>query len=110
MMLVCLSENWKIPLGYFLVDGFTSDLIANTVNICLEKCDSVGVNVEALTFDGCPTNVKAAKILGCNISSTGQLKTTFPHPVTKANVVVFMDACHMIKLVRNVFEKKKANF
>lgn len=81
-------------------------MIANVVNICLEKYHSVGVNVEALTFDGCAKNIKAANLLGCNIGKQGDLKTTFPHLVTREDVVVFMDACHMIKHFRNVFAKK----
>lgn len=109
-MLVCLSENWKIPVGYFLVHALTHEMISNSINICLEKCNSVGVNVRTLTFDGCPTNIKAVNHLGCNLSKNGDLKTVFTHPTTNEDVVVLLDACHMIKLIRNIFENKKVIF
>lgn len=110
LMLVCLKENWKIPLGYFLVDDFSSKQVASTLGICLQKLHLVGVNVNALVCDGCPSNIRALNLLGTNISHVGDLKTTFPHPTTNVDVAVFLDACHMIKLVRNVFEKKRILF
>lgn len=85
LMLVCLNENWKIPLGYFLVDNMSSEQIANTVRICIEKLYFVGVNINALVCDGCPSNIRALNILGTNISNIGELKTIFPHPVTKVD-------------------------
>lgn len=37
MMLVSLNENWKLPVGYFFVDGLTAEIKSNLVNICLTK-------------------------------------------------------------------------
>ncbi|KYM97813.1 THAP domain-containing protein 9 [Cyphomyrmex costatus] len=39
--------------------------------------------------------------------SVENLKTYFPHSVTKENVWVMLDACHMIKLIRNTFDKQR---
>ena len=36
-MLVCLTERWKIPLSYFLIDGLQGTERANLVQICLRK-------------------------------------------------------------------------
>lgn len=106
MMVVCLQENWKIPVAYFFVDGFTAECRANVIKICLSKCWEVGVNIVALTFDGCNSNISAANILGCQLTNYKNLKTTFKHPSCDTNVAVFLDPCHMIKLVRNSFESK----
>lgn len=45
-----------------------------------------------------------AKVLGCNLEPNDDMKTTFDHPVTKKPVAIFLDACHMIKLVRNCLQ------
>lgn len=43
--------------------------------------------------------------LGCELKGNPQeaLKTSFPHPVTGEKVFV-MDACHMLKLTRNMLQ------
>ena len=38
---------------------------------------------------------------------TGNLKTYFHHPITKEPVFIFLDPCHMLKLVRNTIGDKK---
>lgn len=109
-MLVSLTENWKLPVGYFLIAGINAERKANLINICLEKCHEVGVTVTNLTFDGCSANFKAAQILGCELTDLNNLKTFFPHPTTSEKVCIFIDPCHVIKLIRNTFEKKRLLF
>ncbi|CAH2088434.1 unnamed protein product [Euphydryas editha] len=82
-MLVSLTENWKIP---------------------------VGVSVVRVTFDGCSANLSAAEILGCDLTDPNNFVTHFPHPCTQEKVCVFLDPCHVIKLIRNSFEKKRLFF
>lgn len=106
-MLVCLNESWKLPLGYFLTHGLTGTQKANLIEICLSKCQEVGIKVVSLTFDGHPTNLSAMELLGCQIKDTNKLITTFKHPSADYRVAVFLDACHMVKLIRNHFEDKK---
>lgn len=107
MMLVSLNENWKLPVGYFFVDGLTAEIKSNLVNICLTKCWEVGVSVVALIFDGCRSNINAANLLGCKLNDVDDLKTTFKHPSCDMDEAVFLDPCHMMKLVRNTFESKR---
>lgn len=102
-VLVCNDQNWKIPLGYFFINGLQGTRKANLIKICLEKCNHVGV-VVALTFDGCSANFTAVSILGCELDDVDRMKTCFQHP--SSQVAVFLDPCHMIKLVRNTFEAK----
>lgn len=106
-MLVALNENWKLPVGFFLIAGVNAETKANLleIKICLQKCHEVGVIVLSLTFDGCSANFDAAEILGCKLSDVSIMKTYFPHPCTGENVCIFIDPCHVIKLIRNTFEK-----
>lgn len=44
-----------------------------------------------------------AKKLGCRLDPN-EMKTTFEHPITKEPIAIFLDACHMIKLIRNCLQ------
>ncbi|RVE47898.1 hypothetical protein evm_007412 [Chilo suppressalis] len=105
--LVCLNDNWKIPLAYFLVNVLSAETRASLLKICLSECYRVGVDIVAITFDDGPSNINAANLLGCNLNRPESLKTTFKHPECDTEVAIMLDACHMIKLVRNTFEAKK---
>ena len=105
-LLVALNGGWKLPVGYFLVDGVTGEQRANLVRMCLSNCHEVGIEVVSMTFDGCPANIAMARELGCSFN-LGQLKTYFPHPETQQPIYVFLDPCHMVKLIRNTLESKK---
>ena len=48
-----------------------------------------------------------ANNLGCNLYNHCCLNTSFIHPVTQEPVFAFLDACHMLKLVRNVLGVKR---
>lgn len=106
-MIVAFNDNFKLPVGYFLVDGLGAVERANVVNQCLSKLFSVGINVCSLTFDGAASNLAMASKLGCSFDSNN-FKTSFSHPVSKEPVVIFLDPCHMLKLVRNTIADKKS--
>lgn len=105
-LLVCLNERWKIPLGYFFIHSLEGKHKKNLINICLIKCHEAEVKVVALTFDGHPTNISAMELLGCRIKNAKNMKTTFKHPSSDHEVAIFLDPCHMIKLIRNHWENK----
>lgn len=106
-MLVAINDSWKLPLAYFFIDSIKADMKANLIKIALEKCHKIGVQIHSVTFDGCKSNIATMKNLGCVLDDFKNLKTDFKHPSADYNVVVFLDACHMIKLIRNNFESKK---
>lgn len=106
-MLVCLNDSWKIPVGYFFLDGLAAIEKAELVKKCLEFTSETGITVSSLTFDGAPVNFTMAAKLGADFSDVRSLKTYFLHPVTGQKVFIFLDPCHMIKLVRNTFGSQK---
>lgn len=107
LLLVCLNQTWKIPIGYFFTHGLSSDKLANIINLALSKCAEINVEVVSVTCDGSQTNIAAMRVLGCKLNDPKSLKTTFKHPATGNDVVLMLDACHMLKLVRNSFESKR---
>lgn len=99
-MAVSLKDHWKVPLGYFLIDGMTSTERANLVKTCLLKLHDVGVRAVSLTSDGPSSNQAMFKILGASLDPDKR-KPFFTHPASGHKVFCILDACHMLKLVRN---------
>ncbi|KAL4084262.1 hypothetical protein QTP88_028087 [Uroleucon formosanum] len=74
-MLVATNSNWKVPVGYFLINGIGLTEKGNLVNTCIELVHNIGVQVRTLTFDG--------------THESGII------------VHILLDAAHMLKLCRN---------
>lgn len=72
-MVTCINMSWKIPIGYFMIHGLSSELKAALVRIALNLCHEAGVKVIGLTFDGAASNITMAKILGCNFDDPENL-------------------------------------
>lgn len=98
-MLVSINENWKIPIGYFLITSLNGSQKAELTKHALNLLNDTGVCVVSLTFDGCSSNLTMARLLGCDFN-INTLSTKFD------DIVVFLDPAHMVKLVRNAFGDK----
>ena len=100
-MVVALNESWKVPIGYFLLDGMSGQERANLVRNCIKKLTAVGVITVSLTCDGPSCNMKMLSELGANLSPEN-LRPHFPYPMKQGQrIYVFLDVCHMLKLIRN---------
>lgn len=96
LMVVSVNENWKIPIGYFLVSNLNSSQKSEIIKHALTVLQSTGIKVISLTFDGCATNLTTAKILGCDFN-INTLKPYFDFNGIPNKIVTFMDPAHMIK-------------
>ena len=76
------------------------------VEHALEELHHRQIRVVCMTMDGHASNISMCTQLGCDLKADPcePLKTHFPHPVTHDNVFVMMDACHMLKLTRNMLQ------
>lgn len=101
-----VNDKWKAPIAYYLANKLSAQDKANITNELLIQLHSTGAEVISLTFDGAPSNKSMANILGANLRNAENLKTYFLHPCTKEKVFVLLDICHMLKLIRNIFETK----
>lgn len=101
-MLVAINDTWKLPVGYFFINGLTSEQKASLVTQCPTLVKECGIIVANVTFDGCPANFSMASKLGC-ILKLQNLKTTFGED----NISILPDPSHMCKLVRNTFGEKR---
>ena len=105
-MVVAINDSFKMPVGYFLIDGLGGIERANITCEFLRKLHDAGITIASLTFDGCASNICMVRNLGCNLDIKS-FKPYFSHPVTNENVLIFLDPCHMLKLVRNTLGDKK---
>ncbi|KAL0962703.1 hypothetical protein UPYG_G00344250 [Umbra pygmaea] len=72
----------------------------------LKELHARGIRVLCVTMDGHASNVSMCNQLGCELKGDPRepLQTSFSHPVTGEKVFVMMDACHMLKLARNMLQ------
>ena len=106
-MAVLLNSNWKVPLGYFLINGLAASERANLVETCLLKLSDVGVKTVSLTCDGPSCNQSMVKLLGAKLDFN-DLDPSFTHPGNKGEKIhVILDVCHMLKLVCNTLATQK---
>ncbi|KAL3192589.1 hypothetical protein MRX96_026176 [Rhipicephalus microplus] len=102
-MIVGINVRFKMPVGYFLIDSLTGAERAELAKQCIEKLASVKAEVFSLTFDGASSNFTMARCLGAQLRvDCEQISSSFVNPADDAkNVYIILDACHMIKLIRN---------
>jgi len=100
IMLVAINSNWKIPIGYFLLNGLSGEEKANLIKTALTIVHDTGVLVKTLTFDGAASNISMATSLGAKLYPP-DVKTYILHPITDEKIFIFLDPCHMLKLCRN---------
>ncbi|KAF9419514.1 hypothetical protein HW555_004014 [Spodoptera exigua] len=104
-MVTCINEAWKIPVGYFLINGLSGSQKANLVTQSIRLLSDTGITVISLTFDGAPANASMAAHLGCNLTEN-EIVSNFR--VGENEVAILYDPCHNIKLVRNALGEKKS--
>lgn len=106
-ILVSLNQAWTLPVAYFFIHSLTGEMKSNMILLTLQKCHNIGVKIVSLTFDGCKTNINCMTALGCNLENKENMQTIFSHPCGGYEIAVFLDACHMVKLMRNLLEAQK---
>jgi len=97
-ILVAMNDNFKVPMGYFLIDTLDRKECANLVRAALVLAEQHGVHIHGLTFDGAPVNGSMAKDLGADLDKN---EPYIIHPITLERVYCFPDPTHMIKNARN---------
>lgn len=101
-MLVGLDGLWKHPIGYWFTNHFDGATVGTLVKQSLKLTHDEGIDVGALVFDGLPANITMANDLGANINSEDDMKNWFLHPSNGKKVYIILDACYMLKLLRNL--------
>ncbi|XP_064113448.1 uncharacterized protein LOC135220049 [Macrobrachium nipponense] len=106
---VGLGSDWKLPFGYFLSKGLSSEFLKNLVLEAICTLEEYGLNVRALVCGGSRNSVKLAKLLGCSVRPdiSNQIITTFPHPHNQEKKIHFIFSVgHTLPLLRNLLADK----
>ena len=104
-MLVGLREKWKAPIAYYLTKGLPAEAQTELVKHALGKLHQLGFMVHALVMDGHASNKGMCRLLGCQVDpGRPGFKTYFEDESTGSKTHILFDACHMLKLVRNMLE------
>ncbi|CAB4027540.1 THAP domain-containing 9 [Paramuricea clavata] len=78
-MAVSVNSGWKVPCGYFLVNGLTGEEKANLTKECITKLHEVGVKVVYFICDGLTSHQAMLKLLGAQLLPES-LQAYFQHP------------------------------
>lgn len=92
--LVFIYSAWKIPVGYFFINRINGEQQYRLVKQCISLLHDAGIQVASLTCDETACNLSKATKLGCSFDSEN-IKTNFPHPITKKWAHFFLDPAHI---------------
>lgn len=87
-------------IGYFLVAKISAQIQTELINTAMILTAEQGLQIRAITCDGCAANISTLTSLGCSLDPTN-CNPCFQHPVNKTKVFATLDICHMLKLARN---------
>lgn len=104
IMVSGIGDEFKLPIGYFLSNGLCAEEKAAIVKEALYRLHQIDIIVVSLTFDGHPSNISLAKILGANFDKNSPF---FDNPFNKKyKIYTILDPPHMLKLARNCLGNK----
>lgn len=106
-LIVAINDYWKIPVAYFLCNGVRVEEKKTLILHCVQLAAESRARVVNLTLDGTSKNLATVISLGCKLDPCNKLQTYFKHPENHKNIYVFLDPCHMLKLVRNTLGELK---
>lgn len=66
---VGINGYWKLPIGYFLIDGLNGQEKANLLQKAIELLSDTGVKINSITFDGTSVNITMVKSLGADLNT-----------------------------------------
>lgn len=98
--LVFMVVGLQAPIAYYLTKSLTPESQKVLVEHALDELHHHQIRVVCMTIDGHASSVSMCIQLKANPYE--HLKTHFPHPVTRDNDFVMMDACYMLKLTLHV--------
>jgi hypothetical protein len=107
LMVVALDSSWKLTIGYFLIAHLNASGKSIILRDALKKLFEIKVKTVNVTCDGLAANFSTFCKFGASFDPA-EIKSTFPHPSDPSQqVAVMIDACHLLKLVRNTFSDYK---
>jgi hypothetical protein len=101
LLVVGTTGHWKTPVAYYCTRSLSADAQKQLVLQAIDELELTGLHVVALVMDGLSANITMCNLLGCQLDVRWPLKTWFCPTESNRKIYVILDACHMLKLVRN---------
>lgn len=100
-----VNYRFSIPVAYHFVNSLDASQKLQLVTSVLKALLEIDVKVTSITFDGHATNKAMVKMLGANLDVySDEFQPYFMLDGSK--IFIFLDVCHMEKLVRGHLDKK----
>lgn len=104
-----LNADFSIPIAHHFVVSLKKNELATLLQEVITKITSLGIKVACITFDGLRTNFAACEFLGASLKPNN-IKPFILNPVNSSKIHIFIDACHVLKLARNLIAKEENLF
>lgn len=103
-----INGNKAFPLAYILTAGIKAPVLAEVMKKCISAVEQANGKVLSISFDGLPANLAAVASLGASLNVEEGVSSKIQFTGSDGNhhhCNVIPDACHMMKLLRNNWEK-----
>lgn len=105
-LLTGLNIEFSIPIAYFFINGLKVAEKSILIIEIIKSITKVGGKVINVTFDGIQSNFGACRQLGASFKLP-EMEPFFFNPIDGTKIHIILDACHMLKLIRNCLGAKK---
>lgn len=98
----------EFPVAYWFIQSVDKFKRKQFLLDVLEAITNSGIKLKVLTFDGYASNIPMCELLGANLQvDSPNFQTFFNNPYNNERIYIFLDPCHMIKLLRNTLANKR---
>lgn len=105
-MVVGINKPIALPIAHHFIGTLKTNQkteLLKSIIVAITEINAIIVNV---TCDGLSTNFSTFSSLGASFK-TENLKPYFLNPANDSKIHIMLDACHMLKLVRNYVHNKE---
>lgn len=93
-------------MPFFFIKSLSSPEKAILIKEIICKLTTIGAKLINITFDGLESNFAACRLLGASFL-LNDFRPYFKNPIDQTKVHIMLDACHMLKLIRNCLGSEK---
>lgn len=108
-LLTRINFEMSFPIAYFFITGLKAIQKAFLIREIIKEITSDNIKVINITFDGLASNFAACRLLGASFDLK-DFRPYFFNPQDKNKVNVMLDACHMLKCIRNTLGSEQVIF
>lgn len=100
LMINGINVNISLPIAHHFITALNKEDKANLILSVITAITETGAKIINVTCDGLQANFSMFQYLGASFK-LNEMRPYFMNPVTGEKIFIILDACHMLKLVRN---------